>query len=498
MHDPILPLTFLNLLAEFRGVFTAPSFENFRVLVSGFVHSLGRHGVSDAIRAAGPAAHKHYSAYYRFFSRATWSLDEFGLCLLGLVIGALYLVGVEVELVLDDTLTRGTGKKVALATMHADPLRRQGKRPFMAYGHVFVVLSVHVRLPLLAPTGWALPFMFRLYQGSKRGGRDDSPSDRGRAFSRRRQGKAQRKRVRLTDLTVIEGQLQECMPRPDDEPLPDDMRKTKLQLATEMLLKVAAKFPNVQFRILADHLYGGKAVLHEVHSNTDNMHFTIRGQSNAALYELPPPYKGGGRPRVKGTRLPNPEQWASQNPDAFEWVEVTIYGKLVEVMVASFVGMPYRSLPGRLVRYVIVKDVRGIYKTDYIFDTNIRTSAIQIVEAYARRWPLERSFQDTKQKLGMEQHQTQLPASVRRCAPFSMLTYSLVVLWYLQAGHHLAKKMTTHHDPWYQKTARPSFTEMLACLRRASWSEVFLDPPLEGGTRQKSLAEYVMRVVASG
>ena len=133
MHDPMLALTFLNLLAEFRGEFTAPSFDNFRVLVSGFVHSIGRHGVSDAIRAAGPAAHKHYSAYYRFFSRATWSLDEFGLCLLGLVIGALYLVGVEVELVLDDTLTRGTGKKVALATMHADPLRRQGKRPFMAY-----------------------------------------------------------------------------------------------------------------------------------------------------------------------------------------------------------------------------------------------------------------------------------------------------------------------------------------------------------------------------
>ena len=498
MPDPMLPLTFLNLLAEFRGVFTGPSFENYQVLVSGFVHSLGRHGISDAIRAAGPAAHKHYSAYYRFFSRATWSLDEFGLCLLGLVIGALYLVGVEVELVLDDTLTRGTGKKVALATMHADPLRRQGKRPFMAYGHVFVVLSVHVRLPLLAPTGWALPFMFRVYEGSRRGGRADSPSDQGRAFSRRRQRKQQRKRARLTDVTVIDGQLQKCAPRLDDEPLPDDMRKTKLQLATEMLLKVAANFPNVQFRVLADHLYSGKTVLHGVHSKTDNMHFTIRGRPNAALYELPPPYEGSGRPRVKGKQLPSPEKWASQNPDAFEPVNVIIYGKPVEVMLASFVGMPYRSLPGQLVRYVIVKDRRGIYKTDYLFDTDIKTTAVQVVEGYARRWPLERSFQDAKQKLGMEQHQTQLPASVRRCAPFSMLTYSLVVLWYLLDGHHLAKKMTAYHDPWYPKTARPSFTEMLACLRRASWTEAFLDPPLEGGTRQKFLAAYLARVVASG
>jgi hypothetical protein len=85
MPDPMLPLTFLNLPAEFRGVFTGPSLDSFQVLVSGFVHSLGRHGIVDAIRAAGPAAHKHYSAYYRFFIRATWSLDEFGLHLLGLL-----------------------------------------------------------------------------------------------------------------------------------------------------------------------------------------------------------------------------------------------------------------------------------------------------------------------------------------------------------------------------------------------------------------------------
>ena len=71
MTELMLPLTFLGLLAEFRGVFTAPSFDNFRVLVFGFVHSLGRHGISDALRAAGPAADKQYSAYYRFFSRAT-------------------------------------------------------------------------------------------------------------------------------------------------------------------------------------------------------------------------------------------------------------------------------------------------------------------------------------------------------------------------------------------------------------------------------------------
>jgi len=200
----MLPLTFLSLLAEFRGVFTAPSYENFRLLTFGFVHALGRHCITDALRAAGAAAGKHFSVYYRFFSRATWSLDELGLCLLALVIR---VFGVEeLELVLDDTLARRSGKKVALATMHADPVNRgPNGRPFTVYGQIFVVLSVHVRVPLLGLTGWALPILFRLYQGATRGGRADSPSDRGRALARRLRGKKERSRVRLTDLTVVDG-----------------------------------------------------------------------------------------------------------------------------------------------------------------------------------------------------------------------------------------------------------------------------------------------------
>jgi hypothetical protein len=77
MPDIILPLTFLSLIAEFRGAFTAPSFENFRVPVFGFVHAVGRHCITDGLRAAGAAAGKHFSVYYRFFSRGAWSLDEF-------------------------------------------------------------------------------------------------------------------------------------------------------------------------------------------------------------------------------------------------------------------------------------------------------------------------------------------------------------------------------------------------------------------------------------
>ena len=501
MPDVMLPASFVALLSEFRPLFTERSFHNFVVLCCGFVHALGKHYVSSAIRAAASSSDKHYSCFYRFFSRAQWSVDDLGLTLLALVIKA--FPSSVVELVLDDTLVRRTGKKVALATVHADPLLKMGSRCFMSYGHVFVVLSVHVTVPLLGPTGWALPFMFRLYEGPKQGGRKDSPSDTRRAMSRRRKNKGQRNRQRLTDRKVVDGKVKRCKTTKDTGPMPKNVRPTKLQLAAQMILIVAERFPNVRFRVLADHLYCGRDVLHVVHDKlqhtSDNVSFILRGRPDAALYELPPPKRKGqkGRPRVKGAKLPKPTEWIEQNSQSLQAVEVQIYGSQVPMLLGSYTGMAYRSLPGRLVRYVISRDPDGVYKDDFIVSTDPELSASEIIEAFSRRWPLERTFQDCKQKLGLQDPQVQLPASVRRVAPIQMILYSLVVFWYVLDGHRLASELVVERDPWYQKNARPSFTEMLASLRRIGWAEPFLDPPSQDSTRSKILASYIARVVAA-
>ncbi len=509
MPDVLLTASFVVLLSEFRSAFSAPSFDNFVVLVSGMVHAMGGHRITDMLRAAGPAATKHFVSYYRFFSHGQWSLDVVGIVLLGL---AMKLCDAdEIELVLDDTLCRRSGKKVALGSMHADPLLSQGGRKFHSFGHVYVVLAVHVTAATLAPTGWALPVLFRLFQGPRRGGRKDAPSDKRRKRARTRRGVKPRRRVRLTDREVIDGQLQACKPKPDLDQPAQQLRQKKTELATEMILLLARRFPAVRFRVLADHLYNGRSVLHAVLSQVDNVSVITRGRPDAALYDLPGPRKPGqrGRPRVKGNRLPNPKQWAEDNADAFQEVVVSMYGHGVPVLVASYLGMAYRSLPGRLLRYVIVKDPAGIYKTDYFICTDTDLTDAEVVTAYARRWPLEQTFADCKQKLGFQNTQVQLPASVRRQPPMTMLFYSLVVLWYLLHGHELAAKLRLEPDPWYAGNPRPSFTDMLACLRRASWAGAILDPPLPttvateiptvtAADRSARLASYLARVVATG
>ena len=52
----------------------------------------------------------------------------------------------------------------------------------------------------------------------------------------------------------------------------------------------------------------------------------------------------------------------------------------------------------------------------------------------------------------------------------SQHTYTLVVLWYVKWGQH-SRAARVPQMPWYTSKAAPTFSDMLATLRRASWLE---------------------------
>lgn len=162
--DTPIVASFVSLLQAFSGCFTAPSMATFTTLMAGWVLDLRRHTVTEVVRAAGAVGRKHISSYHRFFSRARWTTDEVGLTLASLVVERLCPQGV-LRLVVDDTLGRHTGKCIAAASMHRDPLLSTGRRPFFHWGHVWVVLAIEVRL---FEKSWALPILFRLHRSEKR------------------------------------------------------------------------------------------------------------------------------------------------------------------------------------------------------------------------------------------------------------------------------------------------------------------------------------------
>ena len=65
-----------------------------------------------------------------------------------------------------DTLTPKKGPKIFGLGTHLDAVRSTRKHRVFAFGHVWVVLSVVVRLPF-SRRPWALPVLFRLYRNKK-------------------------------------------------------------------------------------------------------------------------------------------------------------------------------------------------------------------------------------------------------------------------------------------------------------------------------------------
>ena len=173
--DTTIPSTFRAIFCSFAGVFTAPSFENFMTLATGWMLCAGRHTISGVIRAgAGRARKKHFSTLYRFFSRAVWDVDAFGKALFHLVLA---LAGEVVLAVVDDTLCPRSGPHFWGAGMHHDPLRSTcgrgssaGRWFAMAFGHNWVVLAIWVRVPWNSARGVAAPILLPRKQ-PKRGRR---------------------------------------------------------------------------------------------------------------------------------------------------------------------------------------------------------------------------------------------------------------------------------------------------------------------------------------
>src|SRR5215210_2898091 len=231
MPEVILPNTFVALLAAFEPCFHAPSYRNFRLVVAGWVHCHGRRTVTAVGLAAGVVGRRPISVFHRFFGRARWSLDAVGRVVFTLALAWLPPGGPLLVLV-DDTLARKGGKAISLATMHRDPLLSTVRKPFCSFGHVWVVLALWVPLPM-SDRGFALPLLFRLYVGAKRGGRVDAPS-RPRAGTRQRAAEA----------------AHAAHPKP-----------TKLELARELVGLVAAWAGNRPVSVAADSAYAGRTLL---------------------------------------------------------------------------------------------------------------------------------------------------------------------------------------------------------------------------------------------
>lgn len=441
----ILPETFVALLTAFQPCFHAPSYRNFQLVVAGWIHCLGRRTVTAMALAAGAAGQRHISVFHRFFARAHWLLDDLGRVVFTLALAWLP-ADAPLYLLLDDTLARKHGKCISLASMHHDPLLSTGRKPFFSFGHVWVTLALWVPLPMGQQRGFALPLLFRLYVGSKRGGEATAPA-------RKPAGKRQQA-ARAAHTSAP--------------------RRTKLELARELIALVATWAGSRTIYVVADSAYAGRVLLEQ---RPANVHVISRLRSDAALWSRPPKRRAGqkGRPRRRGQRLPTPQALATSRRH-WQRLRVTLYGRTVQTQVFSVTALWYAALREQPVRIVVVRDPTGKRKDEAFFCTDLTVTAAFILEGYARRWTLEVTYHDSKQWLGLEDPQNQTPQAVQRTAPLALLVYDLILLWYATAVTANTAPAWLER-PWYRQKTTASFLDMLTALRRQGWQQALSAPP---------------------
>jgi SRSO17 transposase len=426
-----LTSSFVALLQDFAPVFTAPTYQTFVLIVTGWLLSQRHRYITEVIFSCGQVGIGHWCRFHRFFSHAAWDLDTLSMSLAKLV-ATILAPGATLLWAVDDTLCRKRGLTLYGAGMHYDPLISSRAKSLVSWGHDWVVLCLIIVHPFWAPTKvFALPIAFRLY--------------------RNRQGLTKGKKGRAKGAKAPH----------------DPKHRTRPELALELIRLAAAWFPNDELIVASDSAYGGASILRHL---PPNVHLISHVHPKGALYRPAPPKvaKTRGPARKKGNRLPGMAKWAEDPKQPWTELKFDQFGFHATAAVKTIQALYYKSGRDRLLTIVLVRDLEGGRPDQMFYCTQLAWTAQQILSAYACRWAIECTFEYCKQFLGLEDPANRLPKAVERTAPMAMVIYTIVVVWFHREGH---RAVQFPFRPWYKKKVEPSFADLLTTLRRLSYDE---------------------------
>ena len=401
-----LPASLLCLLGELRPCFTAPGFATFCGLVAGLCGQVRRRTVvgmllGGCLQHAWPHDRAHY-----FFARARWEIDQLGLAVAQLAVMCMVPPGADLEVAVDDSVFRRSGRKV-----HGAGWQHDGSSPGLSklsYGNCFVTAGIVVRLPFCS-RAVCLPVLARLHLPGKGNG------------------------------------------------------PGKVETASALISQLALAFPDRAVHVVADAAYHGPAL----RTLPGNVTWTCRIPRNAVLYDLAPPRTGRrGRPRTKGDRLGTAGDIAATA--AWDAVTVTAYGRQQVRHVTQVSCLWYGSWHTRTVRLILSRDEHTTSGYDLaLVTTDLGAPPGALVARYAGRRAIEQAFADARNVLGAGEARNRVKRAVERTVPFALLVHTLVICWYTCHGHDPADIDDRRAaQPWYRTKTEPAFEDMLIKLRR--------------------------------
>ena len=263
---------------------------------------------------------------------------------------------------------------------------------------------------------------------------------------------------------------------------PSGVRRHKkiTEWAWQLLLQVRRWYPRREIVAVADRAYASLKLLDRCRKLSDPITFITRLRLDAALYEPAPPRRPHqiGRPRIKGERLPHLTEVADDPGTIWESAKIANWYGSGErtVEIASKTAVWYSTgLPAVPIRWVLIRDPEGGFKTQALLCTNLEADPKEIVSWFVMRWQLEGSFQEARRHLDFETQRQCSEMAIRRTTPALLGLFSLIALL-------VDRQMTQavgviRQAAWYHKRD-PTFSDALALVRKELWAhETFCGSP---------------------
>jgi len=417
MPNPV-PVVF-RLLAVFAPAFTRPTFAHALTLVYGAILAPGRRTVTAALRAVGLDDERHFTTYHRVLNRAAWSPLALSKALLGLILIAFVGADAPLLLVIDDTLERRYGRRVAYKARYHDPVRSSSGHVATTSGVRWLYICALVRVPW-SSRPWALPFL-----------------------------------TVPCPTPTVSAQL--------------GKRHRTVPARAALLVRLIRRWqPDRPLVLTGDSGYGVVALARTCRAQ--DVTLVARLRLEAALYAPVPPQptgKPGVKPK-KGPRLPTPG--AQLEDPATPWMrqEVRWYAGAVRAFdVTSGLALWHRDGESPVpIRWVLLRDPVGKLRPTALFCTDQAATPAQIIARYVGRWNIEVTFEEARRHLGIATQRQWSQRAIERTMPCLLGLFSLVTLL-ADALHGAA--LPTRQSAWYAKR-EGTFLDALAAVRRHLWT----------------------------
>ena len=414
-----LPIWIMTVLGEFApAIYGMSTWNKIEVLVVGTILTRGQRTVSAVLRVMGLSQERNYAKYHHVLSRAAWSGLEVSAILLRLLVKT-FDGGGPLVFGVDETIERRRGEKIAAKGIYRDPVRSSHSHFVKASGLRWVSLMWLTRVPF-AERIWALPFLTAL-----------APSER---YYQER-GRSPKK---ITDW------------------------------ARQLVCQVRRWLPDRTLIVVGDSTYAALDFLHHCQTLHQPVTVITRLRVDAALYEPAPAYSGRGRPRLKGQRLPTPQQLIDDPTTCWTRLPIVWYNhqlRDIEISTHQAVWFHTGQMPVPI-RFILIRDVAGQFNPQALLSTNPALDPLDMLVFFKRRWQMEPTFRHAREHLGMETQRQWSDKAIARTTPALLGLFSLITI----LAHVLLTRhpLTTRPAAWYTKPL-PTFADALALVRSRLW-----------------------------